>query len=180
MTGRVILIFSGQIGSGKSSLAKAISDEFGFPRISFGGYVRHLVVQSGGDEGDRKALQDEGERQVRRDPKAFLLATLDHHDVDNAASFVIEGLRHVSILNEMRKLFGADLFHIHLAADKHIAFERAVARGDDSNVVACALQHSVEADVAIALLETADVVLPASESQSELIAQVIPVVEQRF
>lgn len=162
MTGKVVLAFSGQIGSGKSSLAKAISDEFGFSRISFGGYVRHLVRQSGGDENDRKALQDEGERRVNRDPSAFLLATLDYHDVDKANSFVVEGLRHTSILNEMRKFFGTDLIHIHLEAGDHIAFERAVARGDDPKVVERALRHKVEADVATDLREAADLVLPAS------------------
>lgn len=180
MTGRVVLAFSGPIGSGKSSLAKAISYEFGFPRVSFGGYVRHLVRQYGGDESDRKALQDEGERQVKRDPGAFLLATLDYHDVDKANSFVVEGLRHTSILNEMRMFFGTDLFHIHLEAGDHIAFERAVARGDDPKVVERALRHKVEADVAIELSEVADLVLPASESLSELIAQVSLFVKQRI
>lgn len=179
MTGKVVLVFSGQIGSGKSSLAKAISDEFGFPRISFGAYVRHLVRQSGGDESDRKSLQDEGERQVNKDPSAFLLATLDYHDVDNANSFVVEGLRHTSILNEMRRFFGTDLIHIHLEAGDQTAFERAVARGDDPKVVERALRHTVEADVTITLREAADLVLAASESLSELTAQVIPLVEPR-
>ena len=163
MTVNAILVLSGQIGSGKSSLARSIEEKFEISRASFGGYVRYLVRKSGGNDEDRAALQDEGEQRVRADPRGFLIATLEFHGWNGTGSIVVDGLRHISILDEMRKLFGDDLRHVHLEADVDISLERAVARGDDARMVERALEHRVEADTTIALLTHADLVLPASE-----------------
>jgi dephospho-CoA kinase len=67
----LLLCFSGQIGSGKSSVTTAISAALGWRRAGFGDYLRSEIARLGGDPNDRKALQNLGQKLVEDDSAAF-------------------------------------------------------------------------------------------------------------
>ena len=67
----LLLCFSGQIGSGKSSVSTAVAEVLGWRRTGFGDYLRGEIARLGGDPDDRKALQDLGQQRVEDDSTAF-------------------------------------------------------------------------------------------------------------
>ena len=67
----LLICFSGQIGSGKTSVSAAVAEALGWRRTGFGDYLRSEIERLGGDPSSRQALQDLGQKLVDEDPTAF-------------------------------------------------------------------------------------------------------------
>jgi hypothetical protein len=89
----LILCFSGQIGSGKSSVSTAVAEALGWRRTGFGDYLRSEIARLGGDPNDRKSLQDLRQARVDANPVAFCRDVLSSAGFQPGDDFVIDGIR---------------------------------------------------------------------------------------
>lgn len=156
-----ILIFSGKIGSGKSSISKLIADKFKFQWLSFGDYVRTKATQKG-IEHTRINLQDLGEKLLKEDIRQFCTDVLNqvHWGVE---PLVIDGLRHDTILQELRSIiYPKKIFHIHLNITDDIRSQRLLKTRliamKDINILD---SHKNEIQVITNLGNSADIIINA-------------------
>lgn len=159
-----LLCFSGQIGSGKSSVSIAVADALGWKRIGFGDYLRAEIVRKEGDPTSREALQELGQSRVDTDPVGFCRDVLDFGGFVVDEGFVIDGIRHVDIYDILAELASpATARLIFLQAGKIVRAGRVQPRRDHEDL-ARAEQHRVEAELGEELPERADAVIDAELS----------------
>lgn len=169
----LLLCFSGQIGSGKSSVSIAVADALGWKRTGFGDYLRAEIVHSGGHPGAREALQELGQSRVDADPVAFCRDVLDFGGFVADEGFVIDGIRHVGIYDVLVDLAApASARLIFLQAGNITRAARVQPRSDHEDLVRAEL-HRVEAELGNELPQRADAVINAELSFDEVVAACI-------
>lgn len=100
-----IFAISGSPRVGKTSLGEELSRRLGCSFTSFGDYVRFMAQsESSGVTPSRRVLQDLGQRLVEDDPRAFCSAVLDRSTGGTSGPLVIDGLRHLRLLQLLREL----------------------------------------------------------------------------
>lgn len=145
-----IITISGRISSGKSFAANLIRNEFGLPVATFGGYLKHYCEENNLLT-DRKTLQDTGEAFVKENPKQFLVDVISHF-IGSADSIVLEGVRHVSILDAVDQLT-KNRVSIFIEADLQTRYKRYYERNKDADQIKnfkqfkIADSHPVELDI---------------------------------
>lgn len=157
-TERVIAI-SGRIASGKSSLADALAKKTGWPLASFGAYVRVEAVRRG-LSASRESLQAVGAELVESGPDAFVRIVLGHFGWRPGHPLVIEGVRHVTILDAIRRVVAPiTVSHIHVVAKEADRRERLARRGEGEGQLTSVEMHSTERDVLTTLPSMADILV---------------------
>lgn len=156
-----ILIFSGKVGSGKSSISQIIADKFKFQWLSFGNYVRIKATQEG-IEHTRINLQDLGEKLLKEDIKQFCNNVLNQVDW-GVEPLVIDGLRHDTILQELRSIiYPNKIFHVHLNITDDIRSQRLLkTRLIEIKDINAIDSHQNEIQVMANLGDTADIIINA-------------------
>lgn len=169
-----IIGIAGKMGSGKSFVAKQISEILNFPKYSFGSYIveearhRHL-------ETDRETLQNLGEGLVKElGPEQFLknfwLST------NNSKSQILDGIRHVEIWKYIQTVSKKAIL-IYLDIDQATQLERLCARDKiEKEVALYYLQHPVEKNVDL-LIPEADITISGSLPKEQLLELVDKLIE---
>lgn len=166
----VLLCFSGQIGSGKSSVSAAVAEALRWRRTGFGDYLRGEIARRGGDPNDRQALQDLGQTRVDQDAMKFCRDVLTAGGFQPGDNFVIDGIRHVSIfeyLAQISKPTEAKLFF--LSAGEATRSLRVQTRSDAGDFER-ASGHRVEAELREALPDRADAIIEADDALERVVA----------
>lgn len=133
MTNSVVAI-SGKIGSGKSTLAAMVAKELSVTKVSFGDYVRHLATEKG-IEPTRENLQTLGQEQVDADTQKFCNDVLRFANWKTGQSIVIDGVRHVEVLETLRKeVSPTPLKLVYLNPDEEIRQDRLTSRDGVSSI----------------------------------------------
>ena len=122
MTPKGLLVcFSGKMGSGKTSTSIAVANALACGYASFGGYLRDLVVNRGGDPDCRQTLQDLGQHLVQQDAESFCRNVLARADFVPGGDFVLDGVRHVQVLEHLDRIAApSDVRLIFLKADTEL------------------------------------------------------------
>jgi dephospho-CoA kinase len=155
----IVLAFAGAIGVGKSSLSENVATLLGWPRVSFGDYVRKVARQNGQNDKDRAVLQRLGQALVRVDVDDFVDCVLkgapDWRPGDN---LVIDGLRHAEVrLALIHKVKPSTLKVVVVKVDEDTRQERAKREKDiDPRMLSRYDQDITEAQIARILPEYAD------------------------
>lgn len=172
----LLLCFSGQLGSGKSSVSTAVAEALGWGRTGFGDYLRGEIARTGGDPNDREALQNLGQRRVDDDPVAFcrdVLAAGGFHPGDD---FVIDGVRHVRIFEILADVSApSEAKLLFLGAHDSTRLERVGARADAGDF-ARASEHRVEAELRDALPDRADGIVDADQALDRVVSDCLDLV----
>lgn len=179
----MILVLAGAIGSGKSTLAAALAAALGAPRAGFGDYVRHLAAGLGLDTTNRTVLQDIGHERVETDARAFLDDTLAWSGHQPGAVLVLEGLRHVKILEALQAR-AAELedpvILVYLDTPPEVRGARVTAaRGVSGDQLRKDEQHPAELDLYERLKAAADLVLSATDTIEAQAQQVLFLLSRR-
>ncbi|WP_041926735.1 hypothetical protein [Methylocystis sp. SC2] len=173
----LLLCFSGQIGSGKSSVSAAVATALGWRRTGFGDYLRTEIIRLGGDPNDRKVLQDLGQSRVDTDPVAFcrdVLAAGGFHPGDD---FVIDGIRHINIFDILATVSAPSQARLlFLGACETTRIARVETRPDAEDF-ARASAHRVEADLREALPQRADAVINGDQSLDRVVSDCLDAVK---
>jgi cytidylate kinase len=172
----LLLCFSGQIGSGKSSVSQAVASALGWRCTGFGDYLRNEIARLGGDPNDRKVLQDLGQRRVEDDSAAFCRDVLAVAGFQPGDDFVVDGIRHVAIFeilaaesapSQARLLF--------LGARQNIRSARVQIRPDAQDFVR-ASAHLVETELQDALPRRADALVDADQPLQRVVTDCLKLV----
>lgn len=140
---------SGRIASGKTSLAKMLSDRLGIRRISFGSAVRHMLPAS--RDPTRGQLQDCGQRIMEaHGPEWLLRRALEQHDITLSCGVraIFDGVRHVSMVTEIRRISRVScVLFVDARPDVRLARYMSRSRGGDAKAFRKADGHRVEAEL---------------------------------
>lgn len=166
----LLLCFSGQIGSGKSSVSIAVADALGWRRSGFGDYLRGEIARRGGDPDDRKALQDLGQARVDADAEAFCRDVLAAGLFRPGDDFVIDGIRHVNIFEILKQVGLPSVAQlVFLSAGDMNRSARVQARADAGDF-ARASRHRVETELREALPDRADTLVNADQPLEHVVS----------
>jgi cytidylate kinase len=174
----LLLCFSGQIGSGKSSVSSAVAEALGWRRTGFGDYLRSEITRLGGDPSSRKALQDLGQSRVEEDPLAFCRDVLAAGGFQPGDDFVVDGVRHLGIfqiLHTVSTPTRARLIFLSTAEATRIA---RVNQRPDGKDFARASAHRVESELRDALSRAADSLVTTDQPLERVIADCLNLVRQ--
>ena len=167
----LLICFSGQIGSGKSSVSNVVAQTLGWKRAGFGDYLRTEIKRTGGDPTSRQALQDLGQQHVEGDPEDFCRAVLATGGFTPGDDFVIDGLRHIKILRVLAGLaIPSKLRLLFLDATETSRSKRVEIRNDNSDFRR-AESHHVEVDLRQGLPKHADLLIDADQPFDDVVTQ---------
>ena len=172
----LLLCFSGQIGSGKSSVSTAVAEALRWRLTGFAEYLRSEIARVGGDPNDRKALQDLGQKRVDEDPTAFCRDVLSAGGFMPGDDFVVDGVRHVRIFEILAEVSTPSQARLlFLGAPETTRLARVEARADARDF-ARASTHRVEAELRDALPQRADGIVNADQSLDHVVSDCLELV----
>jgi dephospho-CoA kinase len=169
-----VIAFSGSIASGKSTLSGAVAAALHCPRASFGDYVRSVARSQGLSE-SRAVLQKIGADLVEKDVAGFSLAVLAQANWQPGQTMVIDGVRHVDVLDCLRQIVAPNkLYLVFVTVDEATRSERISDRDASSLEENRYLeQDSTEQQVKSLLVEMSDLVVENSLSVEVLVQQIV-------
>lgn len=125
-----IVLLSGPIASGKSTLAKNLTIDYRFQVVRSTDLLSaRLAVPS---ETDRKSLQAAGDALDEQTEGGWLCEELLEHLRENAikGGVVVDAVRNQPQLDALRRHFGSALTHVHLTAPVYLLRERYEQRAE--------------------------------------------------
>jgi dephospho-CoA kinase len=164
---------SGEIGAGKTTIARELAAWYGAAYASFGDYVRkevqrrHLPVE-------REVLQDIGAELVStHGPDEFTRIVVEDASAGDAESLVVEGVRHVSVNEALRRLSGEQGYAlVYVTTPESVRAVRLVRRGEHPQQLSEYERHPTEDDVHEALQNQAEVVVSGEDIEEAVRAVV--------
>ena len=105
---RPVYIFSGRIGSGKTTLSKAFAGELGLARAGFGDAVMAEASRRGLNVNEKAILQKLGQDLVTEEPEEFCRGIISALPGEGQEGGVIDGLRHIHIFETLTRILGAE------------------------------------------------------------------------
>jgi len=148
-----VIAISGRTGAGKSTIARAVSTRLGWPRVSFGDYLREAARNQMMQE-SRATLQELGESLVKQDAAGFTKALLSQ--VNFKSGVVVDGVRHMEILRALQNLVAPLPVHlIYVETDEPVRIQRLIERGLTTDEIKTTDSHSTEIQVSGLLRQNA-------------------------
>lgn len=168
---KTIILLSGPIGSGKTTLAMHMKKNYSAYHVSTAALLSALT----GRNLDRKELQRAGlERQFQRGEWMADEVTRLTRDHPTAGVIVVDAVRTVEQVREIRDLALGKwrVLHVHLMAnDQHLAeLYNSRARSSDSGVGWSVAKESLTETAMIALESGADLAIDTSRITSDDVA----------
>ena len=158
-----VIALAGPAASGKSTVARFLSDETHWPVASFGQYVRH-IAQKRELPSDRATLQRLGQSLVDEGPRRFCEQVLRWASWKPGNPLILDGLRHVAVSEALRSLAAPMSYYlVYLNIDQAVQEARLTKRDSESASVVDLNQDLTEVEVRRGVRESADVVVNGSD-----------------
>lgn len=172
-----VICFSGRIGSGKTSVSRAVANALGAAWTGFGDFVRASAAAAGLDTTSRDVLQELGAKLIHKHGIGWLCEqVIARANWDDEGPLVIDGVRHANVLDEIvRQVAGHPTVLVHLA----FGGTRENASTLDAEARQRAEQHSTERDVLDVLPSRADLVVSTDAPLESVINTVLKFLQQR-
>jgi dephospho-CoA kinase len=169
-----IFAFCGPMGSGKSSVSKMLAARAGIGWTSFGGVVREIALERGAPA-SRESLQALGAKLVESERESFCRRVVEATTVGSSESAVIDGLRHVGVLQELRHIVRPRMIVcVYVDASRQKRVERLKGRdGVTAEQLSLLESHSTESEVEGQLKAIADFVAENRDSVEECVDSII-------
>ena len=124
---KLIVLVSGNVGVGKSTLVRFLESRFGALTVKTREVIRDLASKRGQSiASERRALQLFGEKLDKSTKGAWVRQALEHlvRDVADDAIVVVDAVRILPQIKEIRKAYGFQVKHVHLKAPKSVLESR--------------------------------------------------------
>lgn len=122
-----IIILSGRIASGKSTLAEGLARRHGFSRVQTRALIKHYFQEMGHHRDDLQAGGEHLDKQTNGRWVAEALADSIRED-DLFDGVIVDSVRIIPQVTAIRAAFGDSVFHIHLTAPEPVLRERFETR----------------------------------------------------
>ena len=168
----LVVCLAGAVGSGKTTVARALAADLDATIAGFGDFVRHIAAENN-EPTDRNTLQRLGQSLVEADAIGFTRRFTDWARFDATRSIIIEGVRHASAYDAIRdfaQTIGAVPFLIFLNTSSNV---RAVRRfgGDLSALIRVDL-HAAERQTVDVLERRADLTVDGAKPLDEVVGAI--------
>lgn len=167
-----LLLLSGPIASGKTSVSSVLQRDHGFLPISSGSFLREKLA-SESQPPDRYRLQELGDSLDKATDFSWLIESVakpainSRPDVDN---WLLDAVRKPRQVELFRHCFTDAVMHVHLEAEESVLQKRYVARGSNElSEYLLSTMHPNEI-CARSLVSLADKVLDTEEYSADEIA----------
>ena len=176
----LLVCFSGKIGSGKTSISRAVARWIECGRTSFGGYLRDEVARRGGDPDCRELLQDLGQRRIEQHVESFCKNVLAAGGFVPGENFVLDGIRHVDVLPPLVRIAAPSevrLIFLEVGArlrSRRFGERSDRARGDFDR----ATGHVVEAGMDDGLPMVAHAIVDGSPAKQDVVEVCIGLIDR--
>ena len=131
----MLICFSGQIASGKTTLSQAIAEKLNINHTGFGAYLEHKLSQNRKSSVSRQEKQDYGQKYVESDPKGFCEEVLKFGGYNSQKDIVVDGIRHESIYNELKELVHpVRVFLIYINVGSELQRENVITRNEQDDL----------------------------------------------
>lgn len=170
---RTIVLLSGPIASGKTTLGDALIERHRFLRVK----TRELLAAIIGNHAGRLDLQEAGDQLDRRTKGSWIASALARQLAGNSigARILIDSVRIPEQIDAIRRSFGNRVVHVHLTAPPKILKSRFLGRAGaigEARTYAQAKQNITESSVE-RLADIADIVIDTSSSlPADVVARV--------
>ncbi|TDE13194.1 MULTISPECIES: adenylosuccinate synthetase [Dyadobacter] len=135
---KIILVISGEMCTGKSTLAEKLASRIGFKHCKTREGLYHLAKKElNGDTPERAFLQKYGERQDTEGGGRWVLdyfQDLYRADFTTENLYVVDSARIIEQVQHIRDAYSYFVHHIHLEADPETLKERFFERGEIKNL----------------------------------------------
>ena len=118
MDARVVVLLSGAIAAGKSSIASALVNDHCYLTIRSGSHLRTLAVLGGFDE-SRRGLQELGDRLDRETDYSWIIDDVAAPLIDGQETqrrWLLDCARKRRQVEHFRRRYPGQVFHVHLMA----------------------------------------------------------------
>lgn len=160
-----IIVLSGRMASGKTTLMLQLAAQAAFASFSTSSYLKSRFPGVSREDAFRAGVKlDESTQGKWLAEWARLIVAQNYH-----GRFAIDSARRVDQIDEMRRVFGEAILHIHLTAPDDVLKERFDARAESSSsgpILAWADAQQFEYDDR-PLAKIADVVIDTSQQSVE-------------
>lgn len=125
----LVALLSGEIASGKSSVAAALVEHHGFARIQTGTFLAAVAAERG-RKSDRHTLQEMGDILDEETQGDWVpeLAMNQMGDAPNIRYWVLDSVRRDFQIDRFRERFAERVLHVHLSAPPGVLKRRYEAR----------------------------------------------------
>ena len=128
MRNKIILVLSGPICGGKSSLASTLHNNYNFKKLETREKIKELYKKKIVQSTDRLDLQKFGEELDVKTKGQWIVQNFQEEIIKNDF-VVIDAIRIKSQIDELRAAFGSQsVFHIHLTANEDLLKKRYIKR----------------------------------------------------
>ncbi|MCK9743910.1 ATP-binding protein [Pseudomonas syringae] len=130
-----LILLSGPIAAGKSTISKMLISKFGFKGLSSGDYLRALL-DSANLPKTRERLQELGDRLDLETNYEWLAEKVTTEAVahESQKKWIIDSVRKPQQITSHRKLFGKAVIHVHIIASPNILKDRYLARTNSTEI----------------------------------------------
>jgi adenylosuccinate synthase len=145
---KIIILLSGEISAGKSTLSKKLEEKFNFKVLRTREAIEELRKKHvKGNPGDRTFLQEGGAALDKIDEGKWVLDFFQQQfklSSEDDRLFVIDSVRIASQIKHFRKAYGHIVFHIHLLASPEKLKERFMQREEVASLEAYEAEQKYE------------------------------------
>lgn len=135
---KIIILLSGEIASGKTTLASKLEERFDFKILKTRDALKVLAKKKlKGEEPDRSFLQKFGNDLDKKDNGKWVLDFFQNDfgfSFDEHAFFLVDSVRILKQVEHFRKAYSFSVYHIHLIASANVLKERFLKRRDISEL----------------------------------------------
>lgn len=121
-----IILLSGSVASGKTTLGDTLVSRYGFTRLK----TRQLILQHVGGTVEREHLQSAGEQLDRETGGTWVVSALAAQaaPLPTNAVVLVDAVRIEAQINAIRDAYGPRVVHVHLTAPREVLAQRYQTR----------------------------------------------------
>ena len=173
----VVVAFAGPIGSGKTTISRALAKKMHSKHAGFGDHFRAMASRLGLEPSDRVLLQRLGEEQVRLSPDNVCRELLSSNDwKPGDGTIVVDGVRHLEVLKALKNIVAPlPVFLVYVQRNKIRSAQLSTKVGKRNMELFDAHSTELQNDI---LRSSADIIVSAEDDPALVVDRLVRQLEE--